>query len=136
MTLSFSSPTQPHDHAQHSGGTKHTNGMAIAALVLGIVALVLFWTVFGGIVLGLAAVVLGIIGARRARGGRAPHGKMSVVGAVLGALAVIVSVVILAIGASVLGSNEYKNFDECVRDATTQSERQACEQDFERDMND
>jgi uncharacterized membrane protein len=110
--------------------------MAIAALVLGIVALVLFWTVFGGIVLGLAAVVLGIIGARKARGGRAPHGKMSVVGAVLGALALIVSVVILAIGASILGSDEYKNLDECVRDATTQSEREACEKDFERDIND
>ncbi|WP_309053522.1 DUF4190 domain-containing protein [Streptomyces sp.] len=136
MTLSFSSPTQPHDHARHPADARRANGMAIAALVLGIVALVLFWTVFGGIVLGLAAVVLGIIGARRARGGRAPHRTMSVVGAVLGALALIVSVVILAIGASVLGSDEYENFDECVRNATSQGERQACERDFERDVND
>ncbi|MFJ8659724.1 DUF4190 domain-containing protein [Streptomyces sp. NPDC093795] len=110
--------------------------MAIAALVLGIVALLLFWTVFGGIVLGLLAVVLGIVGARKARGGRAPHGKMSIVGAVLGAVGLIASAVILAIGASILGSDEFKNFDECVQHAETQSERDACANDFNKDVSD
>ncbi|GAA2927282.1 DUF4190 domain-containing protein [Streptomyces enissocaesilis] len=136
--MSFSHPPQtPDNHAQTPDtGVKRGNGLAITALVLGVAAILLFWTVFGGIVLGLLAVVFGILGARKARGGRATHGKMSVVGAVLGALGLIASVVIIAVGASILNSDEFKDFDDCVRHATTQSEREACEKDFDQDIND
>lgn len=128
-TRSDSVPTGP------DTGPKRGNGLAVAALVLGVLALVLFWTVIGGVVLGLLALVLGIIGARRARGGRAPHGVMSVIGAVLGALGLVASVVIIAIGASILNSDEFKDFDDCVRQADTKSERDACAEDFNRDFN-
>ena len=43
--------------------------MATAALVLGILALVTSFTVFGGVVLGLLAIILGVIGLRRANRG-------------------------------------------------------------------
>ncbi|KOV25466.1 DUF4190 domain-containing protein [Streptomyces caelestis] len=115
-------------------GTRRGNGPAIAALVLGILSVVLFWTVVGGVVLGILALVLGIVGARTARGGRAPHGTMSIVGAVLGALGTIASVVIIAIGASILNSDEFKDFNDCVRHADTQSERDACAKDFDEDI--
>ncbi|HET6857731.1 MAG TPA: DUF4190 domain-containing protein [Streptomyces sp.] len=115
-------------------GTKQGNGLAIAALVLGILAILLFWTVIGGALLGLLAVIFGVLGARKARGGRAQHGKMSVVGAVLGALGLVASIVIIAIGASILNSDEFKNFDDCVQHAKTQSERDACSRDFNKDM--
>ncbi|WP_399880453.1 DUF4190 domain-containing protein [Streptomyces sp. BBFR51] len=130
-------PGTPQDSAQaHQGaGARHGNGMAIAALVLGILAVLLFWTVIGGVVLGLLALIFGIIGARRARGGRAPHRGMSIVAAVLGALGVIASVVIIAIGASILNSDEFKDFDDCVRHADSQSERDACADDFNEDVN-
>ncbi|MEU2896377.1 DUF4190 domain-containing protein [Streptomyces sp. NPDC001273] len=114
---------------------RRNNGLAVAALILGVLAVVLFWTVVGGVVLGILALIFGIIGARRARGGRAPHGTMSVIGAVLGALGVAGSVVIIAIGASILDSDEFKNFDDCVRQADTKSERDACAEDFNRDIN-
>ncbi len=135
--MSFSHhPQTPNDHAQTPDtGVKRGNGLAITALVLGVAAILLFWTVFGGIVLGLLAVVFGVLGARKARGGRASHGKMSVIGAVLGALGLIASVVIIAIGASIINSDEFKNFDDCVQHAKTQSEREACEKDFNKDMN-
>ncbi|WP_149549459.1 DUF4190 domain-containing protein [Streptomyces marokkonensis] len=116
-------------------GVSRGNGLAIAALVLGVLAVVLFWTVFGGFLLGLLALVFGIIGARKARGGRAPHGTMSIVGAVLGALAMIATAVIIAVGASILNSDEFKDFDDCVQQAETQSERDACAEDFNRDVN-
>lgn len=128
-TRTDSVPTDP------ATGRRRGNGLAVAALVLGILAILLFWTVFGGVVLGLLALVFGIIGARRARGGRAPHGVMSIVGAVLGALGLIASGVILAIGASILNSDEFKDFDDCVQHADTKSERDACAEDFDRDMN-
>ncbi|MFD8541822.1 hypothetical protein [Streptomyces rubrogriseus] len=86
-------------------------------------------------VLGILALIFGIIGARRARGGRAPHRKMSIVAAVLGTLGLIASVVIIAIGASILNSDEFKDFDDCVQHADTQSERDACANDFEEDIN-
>lgn len=136
--MSFSNhPQTPDGYAQThpDTGVKRGNAMAIAALVLGIGAILLFWTVFGGIVLGLLAVIFGIIGARKARGGRAPHGKMAIIGAVLGALGLVASGVIIAIGASVLNSDEFKNFDDCVQNAKTQSERDACAEDFGRDIN-
>ncbi|MEU1870745.1 hypothetical protein RKD37_008355 [Streptomyces ambofaciens] len=123
--------TQPHTRE----GAGRGNGMAIAALVLGILAVVLFWTVVGGVLLGILALVFGIIGARRARGGRAPRRTMSIFGAVLGVLGVIGSVVIIAIGASILNSDEFKDFDDCVQHADTQSERDACADDFNEDVN-
>jgi uncharacterized membrane protein len=123
--------TQPHTGDTAGRG----NGPAIAALVLGILAVVLFWTVIGGVVLGILALVFGIIGARRARGGRAPRRTMSIFGAVLGVLGIIGSVVIIAIGASILNSDEFKDFDDCVQHADTQSERDACADDFNEDVN-
>jgi hypothetical protein len=130
-------PATPADSTQpHTGeGVRRGNGLAIAALVLGILAVVLFWTVVGGVLLGILALVFGIIGARRARGGRAPRRTMSIFGAVLGVLGVIGSVVIIAIGASILNSDEFKDFDDCVQHADTQSERDACADDFNEDVN-
>lgn len=134
--MSFANhPETPGDYhqTQPSGSVTRSNGLAIAALVLGIVAVLLFWTVLGGILLGLLAIVLGIIGARRARGGRAPHGTLSIVGAVLGALGLIGSIVIIAIGASILNSDEFKDFNDCVQHANSQSEKDQCSQDYKQD---
>jgi hypothetical protein len=46
------------------------NGLGVAALVVGILALLTSWTVVGGIVLGLAAIVLGAVGAAGPSAGR------------------------------------------------------------------
>ncbi|MFH9819787.1 DUF308 domain-containing protein [Streptomyces sp. NPDC017230] len=130
-------PATPAETSQthRDTGVRRSNGPAVAALVLGILAVLLFWTVVGGAVLGLLALINGIVGARKARGARAPHGKMSIVGAVLGVLGAIASVVIIAIGASILNSDEFKDFDDCVQHADTQSERNACAEDFNKDVN-
>ncbi|MCF4136853.1 DUF4190 domain-containing protein [Streptomyces sp. Tue 6430] len=127
---SYGQPTPPY-------GTppERRNGFGIAALVLGIVAVVLFWTVFGGILLGLLAVVFGVLGHRRARRGVATNGVMAIVGAVTGALGLIGSSVILAAGVSMLNSDEFKNYSDCVEHAGTQAEREQCAKDFDRDVN-
>ncbi|MCX4238678.1 DUF4190 domain-containing protein [Streptomyces sp. NPDC020707] len=132
----YGQPAHPYP-GQHGNPESRTgNGLAIAALVLGITACVFFWTVFGGIVLGLVGLVLGIIGARRARGGRAPHRGMAIVGAVLSALAVIASSVIVAIGVSFLTSDSFKDYNDCVQHADSKSDRDQCAKDFEHDVND
>lgn len=129
-----------HDGQPYAGQAHHEptppakNGLAVAALVLGIAACVFFWTVVGGILLGLLAIVFGILGARRARGGRAPRRTMSLVGLVLGALGLIASAVIVTVGVSLLNSDEFKNFDDCVRHANSQAEKDQCADDYSNDL--
>lgn len=106
------------------------NGLGVAALTLALIGAVLFWTVLGGLLLGLLAVLLGIFGARRAKRGQATNGTMAIVGAVIGALALIASSVILAIGLSVVRSDDFKTLENCVKHADTKSAQQKCRDDF------
>ncbi|WP_245180168.1 DUF4190 domain-containing protein [Streptomyces montanisoli] len=126
----YAGPQGDPGHPQQRRG----NGMAVAALVLGILAIVFFWTVFGGIVLGIIGLVLGIFGARRARGGMAPHRGMAITGAVLGAIGLIAGGLIIALGVSILNSHEFKNYSDCLQHAHSQSDRQQCVDDYKNDV--
>ncbi|MGW2338072.1 DUF4190 domain-containing protein [Streptomyces sp. NPDC001685] len=129
----------PNTHSSEPYGepqAPRSNGLAIAALVLGITACVLFWSVFGGVILGLLGLVLGIVAARRARDGRARHRGMAIAGAILGGLGLVASSVIVAVGVSFLNSDEFKDYNDCVKHADSRAERDQCAQDFERDVND
>ncbi|HET6634296.1 MAG TPA: DUF4190 domain-containing protein [Streptomyces sp.] len=110
------------------------NGIGIAALVLGILAVLLFWTIIGGIVLGLIGLILGIVGFRRGRRGQATNGTMSLIGGILGLLGLIVSAVIIVAGVSLLNSDEFKNLQDCLQHASTTAEQQQCQSDFADDM--
>ena len=105
-------------------------GFAIAALVLGILAVLSCWTVFGGIILGLAAIVLGIMGWRRARSG-AGGGAMAITGVVLGTIGLLLSVVLIAVGVSLLNNSEVKSLRQCLSDAgSNQQKMEKCQQEF------
>lgn len=66
-----------------------TNGLAIAALVVGIVAFISGWAPFWGFIAGAAAVVLGILGLRK------PGMKgMSIAGIVTGGIAALWSMIV------------------------------------------
>jgi|HigsolmetaAR203D_1030402.scaffolds.fasta_scaffold00024_46 hypothetical protein len=73
------------------------NGLAVTSLVLGIIGLVLFWTSWVGIILGLLAIIFGAIGAAK----RVKRG-MAIAGIVLGIIAFILSLWPLLIGAAIL----------------------------------
>ncbi|MFF5446266.1 DUF4190 domain-containing protein [Streptomyces sp. NPDC012888] len=109
-------------------------GLAVTALVLGIAACLLFWTVLGGIVLGLAAVVLAVLAVRGVRKGRAEGRTMAITGAALGVLGLVGSGVILALGLAFLGSDTAKTYRECLERADTAAERASCDRRFERDF--
>lgn len=127
MTASGShSPAWPHGQAPARTG----NGMAVAALVLGILALLTFWTVIGGIVLGLIGLVLGILGVRRARGGRAPRRGMAITGTILSVVGALGGAAVLVAGLSFLNSDSYKSYRDCIEHADSQVEQQRCAQDF------
>lgn len=106
-------------------------GMATGALVLGILALITSITVFGGVVLGLLAVIFGIIGLRRANRGLALGRGRAIAGIILGLLGILVAVALVAIGVSILNSPEGKNLQSCLKDAgNNQSQIQQCRDEF------
>lgn len=78
------------------------NGFGVAALVVGIIAVLLAWLPIiniGAIVLGVIAVILGILGVRKKWAGKG----MSIAGIVLGAVAILLSVIILVATAAFVG---------------------------------
>jgi hypothetical protein len=86
------------------------NGLGIAALVIAIIALVFCWTVFGGIILGLCAVIIGFVARGRVKRGEATNGGVAVAGIVLGFLAIIVSLIFIPIWIGVfkgVGGTDY-----------------------------
>lgn len=72
------------------------NGLGIAALVLGILSIpAAFFAGVPGILLGLLAIVLGIIGLRRVRSRQADNKGMAIAGIVTGVVGLVLGVIIL-----------------------------------------
>jgi len=100
----YGSPPPPY------GAPPPTNGMATAALVIGIIAALAVFTLIGAFVAfvpGVTAVVLGILGLQRA--GRTPDGRgrgLAIAGIVLGALATVASLVAFAVVAVFVASSD------------------------------
>jgi len=68
------------------------NGMAIASMVVGIVSLMSCWAVFFGLIAGVTALILGILGIKK------PIGKgMAITGIVTGGLAILINVIVIII---------------------------------------
>jgi hypothetical protein len=70
------------------------NGLGIASLVIAVAALVLFWTILGGVVLGTAAVVIGFAALGRVKHGQANNKGVAITGIVLGVVAAILGLVV------------------------------------------
>ncbi len=89
------------------------NGLSIAALVLGILALITSVTVFGGgVLLGIIAIVLGFVGRSRAKKGHATNGGVALAGIITGAIGLVLSMVLVLVGAALFlgygrGGNNY-----------------------------
>jgi hypothetical protein len=106
-------------------------GMAIAALVLGIIALLTSITVVGGVLLGILAVVFGIIARRRAKRGEAAGRGMATAGIVTGGLGLLVAVALIVLGVSLLNSKSGQDLQSCLRNAGSDQARiQACDNHY------
>ena len=73
-----------------------TNGLATAAMVLGILGLVLFWTFWLGIILGVLAVIFGAIGRSKAKAG-APNKGQATGGLIMGIISISIGVLFFAL---------------------------------------
>ena len=111
------------------------SGLAIAALVLGVLAVLTSWTVVGGILLGLIAVVLGFMALSRAKRGLAGGRAMAIIGVITGILGIVLSVALISIGVSLLNSEPVKDLQECLREAGNDEAAQAaCERQAREDL--
>jgi membrane-bound ClpP family serine protease len=107
------------------------NGMGTAALVVGVVALVLVALILFsplGVLLGLVAVVLGIVGIVLANRGEADNRGQAVAGLVTGGLAVLIGVFLaVSIGTFFATNvNDFRQFGRCMDNARSDQARQAC----------
>jgi hypothetical protein len=66
------------------------NGLGIASLVLGIIAFVFSWVPFGGVILGICAVVTGVAARKRVRSGEADNNSATIASIALGIVAIII----------------------------------------------
>ena len=109
------------------------NGFGVAALVLGLLAVVSSWTVIGGIVLGILAVIFGVLGRGRARRGEATNGGFSVAGIVLGAIGVVIAIVLIALAWSILHSPDGQRYRQCLQQSAGSSDLiERCANEFSR----
>jgi hypothetical protein len=113
------------------------NGLAITSLVLAITALVSVWSVLGGIILGLAAVVIGFLGWGRVKRGTATNGGVAITGIVLGALAIIVGLVFIPIWTAIWNDIDGGDYVSCVENAgPNRVKRQHCVDQFREHIED
>ncbi|HET9007647.1 MAG TPA: DUF4190 domain-containing protein [Actinomycetes bacterium] len=110
---------------------RRRNGMGTAALVLGVVALVLVLLLLFspiGAFLGLLAVLFGILGIMRANRGEADNRGQAVAGLVTGAIALLVGI-FFTISIGVWFSthvNDFNRFGQCIDDAVGSAAREEC----------
>ncbi len=101
------------------------NGIGVAALVFGILAiLTCWWLPIIGFLIGLLALILGIVGRARAKRGVATNGGLALGGIILGVLAMIVNVILsLVVGFGVFaffqsgGGNSLGQLQQCISQA-------------------
>ena len=129
-------PQQPYPYPGGGYGAvpqhRYGGGMATAALVLGILAVVTSITVIGGIVLGILAIVLGAVAASRARRGEAPGRGRAIAGIVTGAIGLVLSGLLVAAGLSVLNSDAGQELQQCLEEAgQDQAAVEQCQRELE-----
>jgi hypothetical protein len=95
--------------------TQPRNGFGIAALVLGLLAVLLSWTIIGGGVFGILALVFGLLGRARAKRGEATNGGISVTGVILGLIGLLIAIGLIVFGVSILNSPAGRSYQQCVQ---------------------
>lgn len=117
------------------------NGLGIAALVLGILAVVTFWMGFFIILIvipglfGIVAIVLGVIGRKRAKRGEATNGGVALWGVILGAVGLVLAIGSAIITGAFLNSSGGGDYLSCVSDANgDQATITQCANDFQQNV--
>ena len=109
-----------------------SNGLGIAALVFGVLALLFCWIPYVNIVsmvLGIIGIVVGILALRKVKRGEATNRGMSLTGLALSAVALVLSLVITIAVTAFIGQN-IGELSNCTDPSLSAEEQQACIEDL------
>jgi len=93
------------------------NGLGVAALIVGVCALIGSFSIAGGIVLGIVAVILGFVGRGRVKRGEATNGGVATAGIVLGVLGIIAGLIFVAIWVGLFKEVGAGGYFDCLQQA-------------------
>lgn len=125
-----------HPAPGHDRADRGSSGLSITALVIGVLALLTCWTIIGGVLLGLGAVIVGLIALTRVKQGRGQGRAMAVIGISAGGLGLLVAIGLIALGVTFLGSDPGQNLRECLERAGDDGRAQAgCERELQNQVN-
>ncbi|MGY4709038.1 DUF4190 domain-containing protein [Mycolicibacterium sp. CBM1] len=128
-------PPQPYAGYPPPAPTGPRNGLGVAALVIAVVALLSSFSVAGGIVLGIVAVVIGFAGRSRVKRGEANNGGVALAGVVLGFLAIIVGLAFIAVWVGVFKQVGAGDYIDCLQNAgQDKAEIQKCADEFKQSV--
>lgn len=107
------------------------NGLGVGSLVVAIFGLLGSFSVAGGIILGIAAVILGLLGRNRVRKGEANNGGVALAGIILGVLAIIAGLVFIAIWVGMFKEVGAGGYFDCLQQAgQDRTQVQECSDQF------
>jgi hypothetical protein len=100
-------------------------------LVVAIIGLVFCWTVVGGVILGVGAIIMGFVARGRVKRGEATNGGVAIAGIVLGFLAIVVSLVFIPIWIGMFEEVGGSNYVDCLSKAGSDEQAiQKCADQF------
>lgn len=110
-------PPMPYGDYYQSAPAALKNGLGIAALVIAIIALLGSFSIIGGILGGIVAVILGVIGRGRAKRGEANNAGVALAGVILGVISIIVSLAFIPIYVGLFKDIGGGGYLECLQQA-------------------
>lgn len=124
-------PPPPMSYGDYTIPPAPRNGLGVAALVIAIVGLVSSFSVVGGILLGLVAVVLGFLGRNRVKRGEANNGGIALAGIVLGVISMIAGLVFIAVWVGLFKQAGFGDYFDCLQEAgQDRAKVQLCSDEF------
>jgi hypothetical protein len=129
-------PAPPQPYAGYAPPpTGPRNGLGVTALVVAIVALLSSFSVVGGIILGIVAVIIGFAGRSRVKRGEANNGGVALAGVILGFLAIIVGLAFIAVWVGVFKEVGATDYIDCLQKAgQDQQQVQQCADEFKQSV--
>lgn len=115
--------------------TSPKNGLGIASLVIAVIALMLVWSVLGGVIGGIIAVALGMAARGRVKRREANNGGVAIAGMALGGLAVVIGLAFIPIWAGFWQFVGGADYLDCMQSAGSDPVRQEqCTDEFRQDI--
>lgn len=102
------------------------NWLGTTALAMAIVGLIFCWSVFGGVIFGVMAIIVGVNARGRVKRGEATNGAVATAGIALGVLAVVVSLAVIPIWVRLYQDVDAPAYVDCVSKTSGQQGTEKC----------